>query len=1111
MKQSYILFRRILNGGDFMKKFLFLAALILFSIFAFSQEHLMRYADVNGDTVVFTYEGDLWRGSIKGGDAYRITSDKGEKRYAKISPDEKWIAFTGEYDGGVDVYVMPIGGGEPKRLTYHPSADLVLGWTPDSKNVLFRTRREYPFRGEQIYLVSIDGGNERKLPVDRGGLATISPDGKSIAYCRLPGETATWKRHEGGDAQDIWMGSLETHDYKIIAPWRGMDNFPMWDKDGIYFLSDREKGTMNLFRYDVKTKEIKTITHFDDFDIKFPSLGDGKIIFQYKEKLHIINLDNETIIPVNLRMVSDRTKVREDYVDPTEITGTFGLSPDGKTFLLESRGEILTIPTEKEKGLPKDLTNTSGIREKNPAFSPDGKWIAFISDKTGEEEIYLIDSKGEREPKQLTSGNKGYRMNLVWSSDSKYLLFHDKYMRLNLLDTTTGKLDTVDQGEYDDGWERWGIQDYLFSPDGKWIAYTKKTSNTYEQIFLYSILEKKSYPVTTNLYENFSPSFDPKGKYLYFLSNRSFEPIMGVVDQEHIFLNMTKPYLVVLSKEEQNPFSPSFEQKEEKKDEKVDSKDKSKTQPVNQSKVDPVGLIVRTFAVENVESGMYFRLEATDDGFLMLKEEEPVFENCYTVVTDKTEGKYNLLNYNLKEKKLSDGIKGINNYHLSFDRKKIVYKSGNKFGVIDSNGKGNVGDGGIDFSSAKFKINFKEEFTQIFNEAYRIQRDWFYDKNLHGVDFEGLKNKLLAFVPECGNRSDLNYLIGELIAELNVGHTYVWGGDLRVDQKRVSVVLLGVDLNFDETYPKITKIYLPEEVDPQIKSPFYGTSVKVGDYIISVDGKEAKKEINFYSLLENRNKIVELLINDKPQKEGAKKILVNPIRNEMNLRYRVWVDENREKVSKLSNGKVGYVHLPDMQEEGLKEFARTYYAQLDKPAIIIDDRYNAGGFTGDMIIERLNRSVWAVTQPREGKPSLNPEAGLYSHLALIINEDTGSCGEFFATAFRVKQLGKIFGKRTWGGAEGIEAHEDLIDGGTVTPPQFGLYSLDRKWLIEGRGVDPDVEVENMPKDVIDGKDTQLETVVNYLLDKIKENPKEIPPPPPYPNKARPRGSDISYH
>jgi tricorn protease len=1095
-----------------MKKICFIPVLLLlFLIPSFSQEHLMRFGDVRGDKVLFTYEGDLWTASISGGTAARLTSDKGAEMCGKFSPDGKWIAFTGEYDGGLDVYVMPSQGGEPVRLTYHPSTDLVLGWSPDGKDILFRSRREYPARGEQIYVVAAQGGTERKLPVDRGGLASFSPDGKSLAYCRITGESATWKRHQGGDAQEIWMGSLETHDYKVIAPWRGIDNYPMWWGNAIYFNSDRFDGTLNIVKFDTKTGDVKRITNYKDYDIKYPSLGDGRIIFQYGEKLNVLDLATEKVTPLNIRIPSDRVHVRADYVDPGDYSKTFGLSPDGKFLLLESRGEILVIPAEKEKGLALNLTQTSGVREKDPAFSPDGKWVAFISDKTGEEEIYVVDSKGEKEPRQLTNGNKGYRINLVWSPDSKYILFHDKFMRLNCVDVAAGKLETIDKGDYDDGWERWGIQDYTFSPDSKWIAYTKKMANTYEIIYLYSMAEKRSYPMTTDLYENFSPSFDPKGKYLYFLSNRDFTPTMGVVDQEHIFLNTTRPYMVLLSAGELNPFTLKLDEKEEKK---ADPKDKEKTKiepKAELTKIDPVGLIERTIALEGVGAGSYFRLEATEDGCLFLSQDKPGFENCYTVVTDTTDGGYKLVAYSLKDKKTNEGISGINNYHLSFDKKKLVYKAGNKFGVIDSAGKGNAGDGDVDLAQAKFKIDFVEEFTQIFNEAWRVERDWFYDVNLHQVDWAGVRNHYLPFVPECGTRNDLNYLIGEMIGELNTGHTYVWGGDIKDDAKKVSVTLLGCDLNFSENYPRIVRILNPAEADPELRSALTLTPAKAGDYIIAVDSKEAAASSNFYSLFENKTSWIELTLNDKPQKEGARKFFVKPIRSEMGLRYRVWVDDNRQKVAKLSGGKIGYIHIPDMGESGLTEFARTYYGQLDKPAIIIDDRYNAGGFTGDMLISRLARKTWAVTQPREGKPCTNPEMGLYSHVALMINEDTGSCGEFFAEAFKFRQFGKIFGMRTWGGAEGIEAHQGLVDNGTVTPPQFGLYSLDRKWLIEGRGTDPDVEVQNMPKDVIDGKDVQLQTVIDYLMNEVAKDPKEIPPTPPYPNKARPRGSDISYH
>ena len=1094
-----------------MKKLIIISILAILSVIpAVSQEHLMRFGDVRGDKVLFTYEGDLWTATASGGGASRLTSDKGEERFGKFSPDGKWIAFTGEYDGGMDVYLMPAWGGPPTRLTWHPAPDLVLGWTPDGKEILFRSRREFPNRGEQIYAISAEGGTERKLPVDRGGLACLSPDGKSIAYNRITGESATWKRHQGGDAQDIWWGSLETHDYKIMAPWRGMDNYPMWHGDYIYFTSDRYDGTLNICKFDTKTGDVKRLTNYSDYDVKYPSLGDGKIIYNYHEKLHILDLSTEKATPLDIRLTSDRVKVRTDYVDPGDVTRTFAVSPCGEWLLLESRGEILMIPADKEdKGFARDLTNTSGVREKDPAISPDGKLVAYLSDKTGEEEVYVVDVHAEKPARQLTSGNKGYRMNLRWSPDSKYILFHDKFMKLNIVDVAAAKLDVVDKGDYDDGWERWGIQDYTFSPDSKWIAYTKKMANTYEVIYLYNLAEKKSYPATTDLYQSFSPSFSPCGKYLIFLSNRDFTPTMGVVDQEHIFLNTTRPYMIILSASEPDPFTPV-----EKVEKKAEPAAKGKDAPAPAAagtKIDIAGIMQRTIPIEGIEAGSYFRLEAVEDGCVFLSQEKPVFENCYTVVTDTTEGTYNLVCWSFKDKKTTDGIKGINNYHLSADRKKVVYKAGNKFGIIDAPGKGGVGDGSVDLAQAKFKIDFLEEFPQIFNEAWRVERDWFYDKNMHGVDWQAVHDHYFPYVKECGTRNDVNYLIGEMIGELNVGHTYVWGGDIKDEAKKMPVTLLGCDLEFSGSYPKIKKILRPSEADPELKSALALTPAKDGDYIVSVDKIDAGRGKNFYSLFENKTGWTEIAVNDKPQVEGAKKFFVKPIRGEGGLRYRVWVDENREKVAKASGGNIGYIHIPDMGDSGLIEFARTYYAQLDKPGIIIDDRYNGGGFTGDMLISRLGRKTWAVTQPREGKPCTNPEAGLYSHVALMINEDTGSCGEFFAEAFRFRKFGKIFGMRTWGGAEGIEAHQDTIDGGTVTPPQFGLYSLDRKWLIEGRGTDPDVEVQNMPKDVLDGKDVQLDTVIKHLMDEIAKDPKDIPPTPPYPNKARPRGSDISFH
>jgi tricorn protease len=1073
--------------------------------------HLMRYADVHGDQIVFTYEGDLWLVSTAGGDARRVTSDPGEERCAKFSPDGRWIAFTGSYDGGVDVYLMPAEGGVPKRLTWHPSPDNVVGWTPDGKDILFRSRREFPFRGEELYEVPAAGGTEKKLPIDRCGLASLSPDGSMIAYNRLSTEGATWKRHQGGDAQEIWMGSLAKGDFHVVAPWKGIDNYPMWWGDGIYFTSDREAGTLNIFRYDVKTGEVRALTHYTDYDVKYPSLGDGRIVFQNGETLHLLDLKTEKVRDLAVRMPSDRVLVRDEYESSTDHTGVFGLCPQGKALVLESRGEILVVPAEKDDGPGWNLTRSSGSHDKDPAWSPDGKKVAFISDRTGEEELYLADPKGDAPWKQLTSGNKGYRFRPVWSPDSKCLLFGDKSMRLNLLDVATGALSVVDQGDYDDGWERWGIQDYVWSPDSRWIAYTKKMENTNEVVFLYSMDQKKSYAVTGDSSQSWSPSFDPKGRYLFFLSNRTYHPIMGTLDQTDVFLDMTRPYLVVLKKGAASPFSAEGRTEGKADEEKPAAAEKGKPAAPPASSVDVGDFEARTVPVEGVEAGTYFCLEAVEGGFFYLARTKPVFSK-YDFVTDVTSEELTLFKYDLKDKKPSEFMGGVNSYHVSADGKKLAYRAGKRFGIVDCAGQAKAGEGAVDLAAVTIKVNRMEEFPQIFDEAWRIERDWYCDPGMQGNDWKAIGEQYRKFVPDCGNRSDLNYLIGEMIAELNTGHTYVGGGDLNRDGKRVGVGLLGCVFEDGAAYPRITHVISGKPWDDELRSPLAepGCPIREGDYLIAVDGQKVQADRNLYSLFENKAGVtVTLTYNTKPSEEGARTWRTKTLRNENAIRYQEWVDGRAAYVAKASGGKLGYIHLPDMQEEGLIAFAKGFFPQLGKKAMVIDARYNGGGFTSGMIIDRLERTVWSATQPREGKPCLNPEAAFWGPYAVIVNEDTGSDGEIFTQAIKIKKLAKVFGMRTWGGAFGIEPHQFLVDGGTVTPPGYGLYSLDRKFLIEGRGVDPDVEVQNMPADALAGKDPQLDAAVQYLMERVRQEPKEIPAAPPYPNKAKPHGSDAS--
>lgn len=1062
------------------------------------QSFLMRFADIHRDRIVFTYEGDLWTVWSAGGDAVRLTNSPGEERNAKFSPDGDMIAFTASYDGGTDVYVMNAGGGVPKRLTFHPAADDVLDWFPDGKHILFRSRREYPYRVDKLYKVSINGGMAEKLPVDQGGLSALSPDGRQIVYNRITREMATWKRHQGGTAQDLWLGSLDRRDYHRITDWPGTDNYPMWWDNAIYFTSDRRYGTMNLYRLDLATGQTTALTHYRDYDVKFPSIGYNQIVYQYGEQLHIYDIAKEQSRPVNIRIKSDAVLVREGYVNATDRTGSFRPSPGGKHLLLETRGQIILVPTEPGRVI--SLTDTSGPRCKSAVWTPDGKSVLLICDRTGEEEFYLVDPFDPwAEWKQVTRDGKGFRLQPVMAPDGRRFAFSDKYMNLTIVDLESGTSTVVDRGEFDDGWERWGIQDYVWSPDSQWLAYTRMEISGNESIFLYSIASGRSTRVTSDMTEDFSPSFSPDGKYLYFLSHRSFSPIMCRIDQNHVFLDVCRPYMVILSSEAASPFVPT---------ESVPGAEPSKDAPAGAPvRIDLDGIERRIVAVPGVSPGNYFRLTATLDGFLYLSRREPVFMK-YQNVNDGTSDGLTLNFYRLADKKPEALMDGIANYHLSPDGKKLAYRAGATFGILDVGRKAAVGDGKVDLSGVKIKVNRLEEFRQIFAEAWRVQRDWFYDPNMHGENWTALRDKYEKFVPYCGDRSDLNYLIGEMIGELNVGHTYIQGGDMPDRGPRIGTGLLGVDFESPPSaaYHRIARIIPGTPGDEAETSPLDqpGCPIREGHYLIAIDGREVPSSDDVCRYLENKaGTLVELTYNDRPTREGARKHLVKTLASENTIRYREWVNNNRRKVHEMSGGRIGYVHLPDMMEAGLIEFARAFYPQHTREGMIIDDRYNTGGFVGDMIIDRLERKLWAMIQPREGRPGRSPERAFYGHMVVLINENTGSNGEYFAEAIKRAGLATLVGMRTWGGAIGIEPHQDFVDGGQTTPPQFAPFGLDGTWLIEGHGVEPDVVVDNLPADVLAGRDTQLERAVALLLERIEKEPKVIPPRPDYPVKTKP--------
>lgn len=1079
--------------------------------FAGASARLLRLADISADQIVFTYEGDLWLVSDAGGVPRRLTTGHGVEQDAKFSPDGRWLAFTGEYDGGRDVYLMPALGGPPRRLTFHPGADQVIDWHPDGTRILLRSSRRHAHGVPEFFLVRVDGGLPEPLAVDRGALGSFSPDGQRLAYNRIPRENRTWKRYEGGMAQDVWLADFASGGIVQATRWTGTDSFPMWIGGRIYFNSDRQDGTLNIWSLDPDDLAGEPVRHtfFTDYDVKYPSAGPGRIVFQHAEQFHVLELATGEVRAIDVDLRSDRVPMRPEFVSVAPRTGSFGLCPQGATLLLEARGELLAIPVKD--GPWRNLTLTSGSREKSAAWSPDGAQVAFVSDRTGQEQLYAMPAAGGAW-RQLTDGVFGMILPPVWSPDNKWILFGDKYMRLNLLEVKSGKLTVVDQGEYDDAWERWGILDYVWSPDSRWIAYTKNTANMHEVITLYDRERGIRAQVTDAMFTSWSPSFDPAGRYLWFLSNRTFTPLMDRIDQNHVFLDVARPYLVLLQNDTRSPFDAAAGDTDAaggagtKTDAKQTDKKKDGPAPV---RVDLEGLGERVVAVKGCRAANWFRLEATETGCLLLRRDEPVFLK-YQHVDDRTaDADLTLVGYDLAKKETTDLGGGVANYHLSADRKRTVVRQGAAYTVAATAAPLTGGDK-VDLAGVRLLVDRDQEYRQIFAEAWRVQRDWFYDPTMHGVDWAAIRAKYEVLLPWCGHRDDLRYLIGEMIGELNAGHTYVYGGDVQGGGSRIGTGLLGCDLVWDGGRGgyRITRILRgwswQDGPVPPLAAP--GVGVREGDAIAAIDGVTLTATVSpFAALVDKAGRVVELTLTD------GRAVKVETLRHENALRYRDWVEGNRARVAALSDGRIGYLHLPNMMEPGLQEFAQYFYAQSGLQALIIDDRFNGGGFVSDMIIDRLERRLWGMTTPREGQPGRVPERVFHGPLAVLINEDTGSNGEYFAHAIKAKDLAHVIGVRTWGGSVGIEPHQDLVDGGVTTPPQFGIYGLAHgDWIIEGWGVEPHQEVQNMPADVVAGRDAQLEAAVAHLLGELRRDPARwrIPDAPPFPDKSRPRMSGV---
>ncbi len=1071
-----------------MKKVLlsFFFMIIVASAFSIEETRLLRFPAVYGDTVVFCYAGDLYIVSINGGIATRITSHEGYEMFPHFSPDGKTIAFTAQYDGNTEVYTMPVSGGQPTRITYTATLsrddisdrmgpnNIVMGWTNDGQNVIYRSRSKSfnDFKGH-LFLAPVDGGLSKQMPLSTGSWCSYSPDGKQLAFNRVFREFRTWKYYKGGMADDIWIHDFKSKETVNITNNPSQDIFPMWYQDKIYFLSDRDK-IMNLFVYDINEKETKRLTNFVRYDIKFPVLGSDKIVFENGGYIYYYDLAQSKVVKMTIRIREDLSASRTVYKDASKDIENVNIAPDGSRLILSARGEIFSVPVKE--GITRNLTNSSGAHDRNPVWSPNGRYIAYISDKSGEYQIYIQAPDKPDSEIQLTNFTDGYIYSLQWSPDSKNILWHNKKLELNFINIDTKKIQNVCTSVI------WEINNYSWSPDNNWIAYSDQDSNRVSQIYLYDLKSDKATCVTSSWYDSYNPVFSNDGKYLFFISNRDFNPVYSNTEWNIAYKDMSRVYFLTLTKETPNPFAPVNTE--------VFSQDTSKKKPQQLFRID-INNIESRIGVLPMAAGNYHSLNYNNN-------------RLYFVESRQGESaKLRMFNFT------DLSAKDIGNYYsylISFDFKKILVRDGNSWYVTDLTENGITLSQPVSMSNLQVNVDLKAEWAQIFDESWRQMRDFFYDPMMHRVDWKKQKDKYAELLPYVNDRNDLNYLIGEMIGELNTGHAYVGGGD-RKELKRIKTGLLGAELERDKKsgYYKITDIYEGENWKENLKSPLkgIGLNINAGDYIISINGIDVSKTNNIYSLLvDQADKIIEIGISTKPDDKDVQKYYVKPIADESDLIYFNWVQSNIRKVSEATNGQVGYIHIPDMSVVGLNEFVKYYYPQLSKKALIIDDRGNGGGNVSPMLIERLRREMSMMAMSRDvPEPTMKPDGMLLGPKVLLIDQYSASDGDLFPYQFRKHNLGPIIGVRSWGGVVGIRGSLPFIDGATLHKPEFAHYD-ESGWIIEGVGVEPDVVVNNDPYQEFMGKDYQLDKAIEVIINELIKFEKTKPAIPDFPDKSQ---------
>jgi len=1081
------------------------------------EARLLRFPAIHGDQIVFSYAGDLYTAPSKGGVARRLTSDVGYEMFPRFSPDGRQLAFTAQYDGNTEVYLMPAEGGVPKRLTFTATLgrddvsdrmgpnNVVMGWRDDG-HVVYRSRRAAlnDWLG-QLYSVPVEGGMSVQLPLSRGAWCSFSPDGKKMAYNRVFREFRTWKRYRGGQADDIWIYDFASGQSTNITQNSAQDVFPMWHGNTVYFNSDRDaKKRFNLYACNLDTQETRQLTHFEDYDVKFPSLGDEAIVFENGGYIYRLDLKNDTAPEkVSIRIQEDLVSGRNKRLEVSKNISSFDVSPDGNRALFGARGDVFTVPAKY--GNTRNLTATPGVHERDAQWSPDGRNIAYVSDSTGEDQIYIRPQDGSGEPVQLTQNGHVYKYHPEWSPNSRKILWSDREQKLHYVDVQTRQVTEVTRSDV------WEITQYVWSPDSLWIAFVKPEVESHATLQLYSVASTLITPVTDGWFSISDPAFSADGKYLFFESRRSFDPVSSEVEFNYAYFDMGRIYFVTLAKDVKSPFEPKSDEVKiataSKSDAKNDAKPDAKTtgesgkdEKKDIKKEDKAGVTVKV----DLE-GIIERIAALPTGGSDYSGITALENKVYYMRHGRKEEKTKLLFYDLEKQKETE-LGEVNGYVISADHKKMLVNADGAYAIMDTpTGRIEMKDK-LNLSEMKIQLDRQAEWHQIFAECWRQMRDFLFDPHMRGVDWAAMRARYEPLVSSVQHRADLTYIIGEMIGELNIGHTYVGGGDYPKPE-RIKTGLLGAQIVKDPAskYFRIVKILKGQNWEPGVRSPLteIGVEAAEGDYITAVNGVPTDRMANIYeALVDKVGRQVRLQINSKPSSEGGHETVVLPIGDEHPLYYYTWVRENIAKVTKASHGKIGYIHIPDMGVEGMNEFVKYYYPQLRREGLIVDVRGNGGGNVSPQIIERLHRELAMITIARNSIPHANPDDMQYGPKACLLDEFSASDGDIFPYRFRTYKMGPLIGKRSWGGVVGIRGSLPLLDGGFLNKPEFSRYDIEgREWIMEGHGVDPDIVVENDPAREFEGIDAQLDRAVQVVLEQIQVHPPRLAPPPPYPDKS----------